>query len=372
VLVSGLTGAADANGDGVVQFREMAAFVSLYTKRLSGQQPWFHAPRGRLDQPLLDLRGRRDVLIFPANLGGHFIILDGGGRVVRAELHKAFGAPTRLVVPRGRVQIVRIDAPDRGWAADVTMGDSPHELKATAFSREVGLGPSRAKRGPSSQPTEPGDEEVNALGWYDASRSGFGEPLSAQAVDLLEAGFGAGRARLDLGGPRSRHAVFAGYGWATPPVAGAWAGQQVLFGYRYLVHPYVALGLRGAFAFSSHIDTDGRSFRLSRALAEATAYAVVPLARRLDLLLGVSVGWQVAFVTRELLDRVTTISGDPAAFRAGAEAALRLRLTGRTAVVLDAAMAVDVIRQCTSTSCGGTSAHAFAEPQVTLLLEQGL
>jgi hypothetical protein len=41
-------------------------------------------------------------------------------------------------------------------------------------------------------------------------------------------------------------------------------------------------------------------------------------------------------------------------------------------VILDAAMAVDVLRQCTSATCKGTSAHAFGEPQVTLLLEQGL
>jgi hypothetical protein len=370
VVVSGLTGAADANGDGIVQFREMAAFVSLYTKRLSGQQPWFHAPRGRLDQTLLDLRGRKDVLVFPANLGGHFLVLDGAGRVVRAELHKAFGNPTRLVVPPGRLQVVRVDAPDRGWAADVVMTDSPHELRATAFSRQVGLGPSSSKRGPSSQPAET-DEEVNALGWYDANHSGFGEPLSEQAVDLLEAGFGAGRARLDLG-PRSRHALFAGYGWAAPPVTGAWIGQQVLVGYRYLVHPNVSLGLRGAFAFSNHLDADGRSFRLSRALAEAVGLSVWRLGRRFDLLAGVSVGWQAAFVTTQLLDHVTTLKGDSGGMRAGGEVALRYRLAGRTALVLDAAMGVSVLRQCTTISCTGTSAHAFAEPQVTLLVEQGL
>ena len=369
VVVSGLTGAADANGDGIVQFREMAAFVSLYTKRLSGQQPWFHAPHGRLDQTLLDLRGRRDVLIFPANLGGHFLVLDGAGRVVRAELHKAFGNPTRLVVPPGRLQVVRVDAPDRGWAADIVMTDSPQELKATAFSREVGLGPSRAKRGPASQPAET-DEEVNALGWYDANHSGFGEPLSEQAVDLLEAGFGAGRARLDLG-PGSRHALFAGYGWATPPVTGAWAGQQVVAGYRYLVHPHVSLGLRGAFAFSSHLDSIGQSFRLSRALLEAVGLSVWRLGRRFDFLAGVSVGWQTAFVTKRELD-ATTLTGDARGLRAGGEVALRYRLAGRTALILDAAMAVDVLRQCITTSCTGTSAHAFAEPQVTFMLEQGL
>jgi len=58
------------------------------------------------------------------------------------------------VVPPGRLQVVRIDAPDRGWAADVTMADTPQELRATSFTREVGLGPARAKRGPASQPGE--------------------------------------------------------------------------------------------------------------------------------------------------------------------------------------------------------------------------
>jgi hypothetical protein len=374
VVVSGLTGAADANGDGIVQFREMAAFVSLYTKRLSGQQPWFHAPRGKLDQTLLDLRGRKDVLVFPANLGGHFLVLDGAGRVVRAELHKAFGNPTRLVVPPGRLQVVRVDAPDRGWAADVVMADTPQELRATAFSREVGLGPARSRRGPSSQPAET-DEELNALGWYDASRSGFGEPLSEQAVDLLEAGFGAGRARLDLGAAGTRHALFAGYGWATPPVTGAWIGQQVVAGYRYLVHPNVSLGLRGAFAFSSHLDDYGRSFQLSRALLEAVGLSVWRLGRRFDLLAGLSVGWQAAFVTKRLQPGTTTLTGDTGGMRAGGEVALRYRLGGRTSVILDAAMAVDVLRQCTSSAsdaCKRTAAHAFAEPQVTLLLEQGL
>jgi hypothetical protein len=382
VVVSGLTGAADADGDGVVQFREMAAFVSLYTRRLSGQQPWFHAPRGRLDQTLLDLRGRKDVLVFPAALGGHFLVLDGAGRTIRAELHKPFGRPARLLVPRGRLQVVRVDAPDRGWAADVTAGAAPVELRLAAFNREVGLGPSRARRGtmrpasvPASQPaTDAGEDDFAALAWYDASRSGFAEPLSPQAVDLLEAGFGAGLARLDLG-VRSRHALFAGYGWAAPPVAGAVYGQQVMLGYRMLLRPSIALGLRGAFAFSSHqpLDpADGRSFRLSRTVLEGTAHYLVPLSRRIDLLLGAAVGWQVAFVTMRW-DNVTTISGDAAGLRAGGEAALRLRLHGRSSVVLDAAMAVDVLRECTSSSgCASTQAHAFAEPQVTLLLEQGL
>ncbi|HEY3359628.1 MAG TPA: caspase family protein [Polyangia bacterium] len=390
VVVSGLTGAADADGDGVVQFREMAAFVSLYTKRLSGQQPWFHAPRGRLDQTLLDLRGRQDVLVFPAGLGGHFLVLDGGGRTIRAELHKPFGRKARLLVPRGRLQVVRIDAPDRGWAADVTVGASAVELRMAAFNREVGLGPGRARRGAAAQPASaasqpasqplgdaggaPGEDDLSALAWYDATRSGFGEPLSPQAVDLLEAGFGAGQARLDLGA-RSRHALFAGYGWAAPPVTGAVFGQQVVLGYRMLLRSNVALGVRGGFAFSSHPATDSReSFRLSRTLVEGTAHYLIPFGRRLDLLLGGGLGWQVAFVTSTSrgLDRGTMIWGDAAGLRAGAEAALRVRLRGRSAVVLDAAMAVNVLRDCPSTACASTTAHAFAEPQVTLLLEQGL
>jgi hypothetical protein len=375
VVVSGLTGAADADGDSVVQFREMAAFVSLYTRRLSGQQPWFHAPRGRLDQPLLDLRARRDVLVFPACLGGHFIVLDAAGRSIRAELHKPFGRATRLLVPHGRVQVVRIDAPDRGWAADVTIGDSPVELRPTAFNRAVGLGPSRSRRGPASAPAsgpaEDADADYTALGWYDAARSGFGEPLSPQAVDLLEAGFGAARARLDLGA-RARHSLFAGYGWAAPPVTGATFGQQVMLGYRYLLRSRVALGVRGAFAFSSHLDSEGRHFRLNRTLLEATGHYLVPLGSRLDLLLGGSAGWQAALVvTRAPWERVSTLSGDAAGLRAGAEAAVRLRLYGRAAAVLHGALAVDLLRQCTSLTCDGTALHAFAEPQVTLLWEQG-
>jgi len=213
---------------------------------------------------------------------------------------------------------------------------------------------------------------VSALGWYDANRSGFGEPLSTQAVDLLEAGFGAGRARLDLGGARSRHALFAGYGWATPPVSGAWAGQQVA---RRLPLPRTPARLaRGSAAPSPSPATSIPTAELppQRALVEAVALSVWRLGRRFDLLAGLSIGVAGGVRDQPAARQRDHPQGDAAGMRAGGEVALRFRLRGRTALILDAAMAVDVLRQCTSSTCKTTSAHPFFEPQITLLVEQEL
>jgi len=56
VLASGLAGAADADGDELVTFAELAAFVAYNTERLGAQRPWFSPQAGELGAPVVDLR----------------------------------------------------------------------------------------------------------------------------------------------------------------------------------------------------------------------------------------------------------------------------------------------------------------------------
>lgn len=109
---SGLLGAADADGDGQVSYREIAAFVERANLAIPNDRfrPQVHARPPKDSELLVDLRpglGRR--LEVDGALGAHYVLEDANG-VRLAEFHNAPGQSVRLLrpPPLGRVYLRRV------------------------------------------------------------------------------------------------------------------------------------------------------------------------------------------------------------------------------------------------------------------------
>jgi hypothetical protein len=110
---SGLYGAADADGDGKVSYREIAAFVARANEAIPNEKyrPDVHVKAAALSETLLDLRralGRR-VDVDGAHAGHYWIEDERGVRI--ADFHNAEGQAVHLVrpPPTGRVYARRLD-----------------------------------------------------------------------------------------------------------------------------------------------------------------------------------------------------------------------------------------------------------------------
>lgn len=106
---SGLYGAADANGDGVVSYDEMGAFVTRANASITSEkyrpQIITRAPAG--GDTLLDLRAQRRELVFAGKeSAGHFLLEDAQGLRV-ADFHAAGSIPVMLIRPSEGVIYVR-------------------------------------------------------------------------------------------------------------------------------------------------------------------------------------------------------------------------------------------------------------------------
>jgi len=123
VLASGLAGAADADGDRLVRFGELAAFVAFNTQWMASQRPWFEPPGGDLDAPVIDLRGERAALVFDHADAGRLLISTRTGLPIFAEACTGASAPLRLVLPPGTYRLVRILGENTGEADDVQMSE---------------------------------------------------------------------------------------------------------------------------------------------------------------------------------------------------------------------------------------------------------
>src|SRR5882757_1343621 len=109
---SGLYGAADADGDGQVSYREIAAFIDRANAGIANEryrsEVFAHPPKS--SDVLIDLRDNaRPRIEVPASLGGRYFLEDGRGVRV-ADFHNDDRQPTYLVKPSnsGRLYLHRL------------------------------------------------------------------------------------------------------------------------------------------------------------------------------------------------------------------------------------------------------------------------
>src|SRR5262249_16818720 len=110
---SGLYGGADADGDGVVSYREIAAFVQRANAAVPNEKyrPDAYARAPKTTDALLDIRsarGRR--LVIDGAHAGHYFLEDANG-VRLADVHNAPGQSLSLVRPgpNGPIYLRRVD-----------------------------------------------------------------------------------------------------------------------------------------------------------------------------------------------------------------------------------------------------------------------
>ncbi len=230
VLASGLAGAADADGDDVVRFGELAAFVAFNTEGLTGQRPWFEPPNGDLRAPVIALSGTTR-LVLPESAQGRLRVSSRNGLPIFAELFKPSGRRMTLTLPSGKYQVQRRDA-DTGGAADI-------ELVAGEARTLSALVDATMKH----------SAERGELDWEPVSFQG---PFSPQVVAALDAGYVSGRP--NVAHSRARHfAVDAAYLLSPTPFGFPGLEHGVELGARYHLGG-VQLGLRGAFRSSTAND----------------------------------------------------------------------------------------------------------------------
>jgi hypothetical protein len=147
-LLTGLRGAADASGDGVVTLNE--AYQFAFRETLAGTEASQAGPQhatydiglvGSGDVVMTDLRRADGILVIPEPVDGKVFVRNGAGALV-AELRKARGARIELALEEGRYE-VRVVREQRALGATVTLGGSarlvldetqlwPMPLEATA------------------------------------------------------------------------------------------------------------------------------------------------------------------------------------------------------------------------------------------------
>ncbi|XXF76270.1 caspase family protein [Myxococcaceae bacterium GXIMD 01537] len=115
---SGLFGAADADGDGRVSYREIAAFVERANAAIPNDRfrPEMHTRPPEGSDLLVDLRaGLERRLEVDGTRGAHYLLEDAQG-VRLAEFHNAAGQPVRLLRPAARGSLfLRRVADDREY-----------------------------------------------------------------------------------------------------------------------------------------------------------------------------------------------------------------------------------------------------------------
>ena len=388
VLTSGLRGAADADSDGEVRYGELAAFVSFHTRRIAGQRPWFRPPKGQLDQRLVVLRGRKDLLELPPGVAGQFAVFDARGGGLVLEMHKTAAQHSRLILGSGSYKVVWIrDArAGKGLMARVKAGAGSRRLMLADFTRPVVLGRDRVPKGqglgaPATQPAPAVDEAIAA---FEPASSGFDQPFTPRVVSALATAYNSGLSARSaaptptvVAAPAATptHLLSVGYGYFAPPVEPFDSGQGISLGYGYRFRRPLLVGARALFAFSDHSSpANDAPYKMHRLALQAEASLALRLARRLELTLGGYAGWQMVLVTREVLIQVddlkggkterysTVLNGDAGGFRAGLMAGLRVTLVGGLWAALNVAGGLELIHQ--DDQQGDNVAEVFFRPQV--------
>ncbi|MEQ9495558.1 MAG: hypothetical protein RIT81_01840 [Deltaproteobacteria bacterium] len=122
---SALTGAADADENGAVDYTEVEAFLASANIEVPVKKGrpkvYVRAPRIERSAPLLELSDRVPSLELPPELDGHYVLEDDRG-VRYAELHKAVGYRVALrLVPRAGYALLTKDGGEL-WRVDAPTG----------------------------------------------------------------------------------------------------------------------------------------------------------------------------------------------------------------------------------------------------------
>lgn len=174
---SGLTGAADFDGDGRVSYHELAAFVSRANAAIPNERfrPEVFARPPRSGPTLLDLRGgsTRRLLVGASAAADHYVLEDGRG-VRLADFHNTRGHPLSILLPPSDVPLYLRRASD-GREVTIPLGGPEIDLADLAAEE-----PRFAARGAAHDAFS----LVFALPFDDEALAGYVAQVSLPADDL--------------------------------------------------------------------------------------------------------------------------------------------------------------------------------------------
>lgn len=326
VLISGLSGGADADSDGVVKFGELASFVTFHTKRIAGQNPWFRPPKGQWDAPLVVLSGRKDLLEILPGIEGHFAIFDAEGRNLLVEINKSEEQMTRIILPPDKYKVVWVKSNNQGVIAQADLTKGPMQLMQKEFKQTVMFGDSVAFKGTDEEPDTKNISDYGIVR-FDPLTSSFDQPFTSRIVFAMGTAYGAALSlRASTQQPyKRRHRILFGYGYDPPPSEPFVSGQAITFEYMHQFEIPIRVGARATYAFSDHISPDTElPFNMHRLSFQSEAYYVFPFLRRFEVSIGAYLGWQMLLLTRQAFIQTnesetigTLLNGDSSGFRAG-------------------------------------------------------
>jgi hypothetical protein len=280
-LRSALSGAADVNGDGRIEYSELRAFLAAANARVRNPEArvdvFARAPALDRHHALIDLRQAAPTarfLHFGAGLGGRFFVEDDRGVRV-ADLNKEPGAAFDLMVSARRAYYVRSDDQE----AEASIGERRVEVASLPWhARAI------AARG-ALDATFRNDlyREPYGRGFYDGfvATSGDVPVEDAAATPAIAA---TAPARVS-----TRHRISLAYGVSGAPAgdSGVSNGFDVRYAYRFW--RALDLGLAGEASYGA--SASGQS--LWRAAALFTLGAEWRPVPRLGLRLDTAIGWQL-------------------------------------------------------------------------------
>jgi hypothetical protein len=182
---SALYGAADADGDGQVSYREASAFIERANQAIPNEQyrPNVYARPPKDSPVLLDLRGRWHSRVdVPGTRSGHYLLEDARG-VRLADFHNDDSQPTYVVRPphSGRLYLRRVDddvefvipsEPDRVALSELEPAEPRDHARGAAndaygllFSLPFGPSVVRSYRQRNAMLDEPGGPAATRSPW---------------------------------------------------------------------------------------------------------------------------------------------------------------------------------------------------------------
>lgn len=179
---SGLSGAADANGDGMVSYAELRAFVELASASVKNPnyrpQVFARGPDGKDQRSIFDLRGMRTISLDLAPGAPARLTLRDANEVPWVDVHKEGSARMVLRVPPGWASGAIVE--ERQIGGDARRGRNPvikrYALETASPDAPVALAQLTAS-----------DVQVEMRGPDDMFRSLFTEPFGPAAFAAYEA-----------------------------------------------------------------------------------------------------------------------------------------------------------------------------------------
>jgi hypothetical protein len=310
-LRSALSGAADVNGDGRIEYSELRAFLAAANSRVRNPEArvdvFARPPALDRHRALVDLRAAASgatVLHFPAGLGGRFFVEDERG-VRFADLNKETQASFDMLLSARHSYFLRSE--DR--EAEVPFGLRQVDVAALAWQPRAiaarGALDSTFRRDLYAEPY--------GRGFYDGFVATSGDlPVEEPSATATAAAAGAiVAAPQETGSPRHRSQV--GYLFSGSPAGNAgWSqGLDLRYGYRYWGP--LDLGVAAQLAHGAGpvpVDSTQQQQQLLRAALMFTLGAEWRPLERLGLRLDAAIGWQLLSGTAVI--NGTTLSGTEA------------------------------------------------------------